>query len=170
MIRLDFDVIDALGHIDPRELPTIVEGEIATELFPCRLRFEVNRTDLSWDACIPMVDFARSMFLAAKRLGPDNPETLFGSVEYVTRWSFTLAGARVSISRDDLAGRRAECGLEELVRATADFGVRVYDALLEALPAIQENRFLARWYPYDEMKRRSEIRRAIGSRPRRFTG
>lgn len=47
----------------------------------------------------------------------------------------------------------AECEQAELIRATADFGVRVYDACLEALPVVRENTVPSKWYALAEMRR-----------------
>ena len=158
MIHIDYSLIHALGYIAPDEVSSIVEGDIATELFQCYLVFDANGIDLSWRVSIPMVDFARSMFISVRSLSDTDPEALFGSVEYSTRWRFRLSQALVLINRDDLPVVAA-CGRSELQKATAEFGVRVYDALLSALPAARENAFLSLWYPYDEMKRC--MRRAV---------
>lgn len=155
MIKLDFDLIDPRGHIEPGELLSVTEAEIATELFQCYLTFEVNGTELSWRVSIPMVDFARSMFRAASSLHPDSPVALFSSAEYPVRWTFELSDSHVLISRDDDSAR-GRGDRAELVRSTAQFGVRVYNALREALPVMEENAFLVHWYPYDEMKRMAQ--------------
>lgn len=153
MITLDFCLIDALGFLELERVPFLTANRIATDLFQCHLTFKANSVDLSWRAPIPMIDFARSMFTAACTLSfPDHTTIPFISVELEPWWTFRLQGSRVFISRDDLTDR-AECGQAELIRATGDFGVRVYDACLEALPAARENAFLSSWYPVDEMKR-----------------
>jgi hypothetical protein len=151
MIRLDFRLIDPLGYITAEEVPYIKEADIATELFQSYLSFDVNGTDLSWNACIPMVDFARTMFRAVTSLTIENSEAFFSSAEYPTRWAFRLSASRVAIARDDLP-TRGDCDKTELVDAIARFGVRVYDALIEAVPAARQNRFLSAWYPYEAMK------------------
>lgn len=153
MIVLDFSLIDALGFLKPDQVPFLDEGQIATDLFECDLTFKVNSVDLSWRAPIPMIDFARSMFIAACTLSaPDHTMKGFISVELQPWWRFRLHGSRVSISRDDLPDR-AECEQAELIRATGDFGARVYDACLKALPAAANNTFLLNWYPVAEMRR-----------------
>jgi hypothetical protein len=153
MIVLDFRLIDALGYLEPEQVPFLDKAQIATDLFECYLTFKVDSVDLSWRACIPMIDFAKSMFTAACTLSfPDHTTKPFISVELAPWWTFYLQDTRVIISRDDLPDR-AECGQAELIRATGDFGARVYDACLEALPAARENTFLSNWYPVDEMRR-----------------
>jgi hypothetical protein len=153
MIILDFCLIDALGYLKREQVPFLDKAQIATDLFECYLTFKVNSVDLSWRAPIPMIDFARSMFTAACSLSsPDHTIKGFISVEFEPWWTFQLQDCRVLISRDDLPDR-AECGQAELIRATGDFGARVYDACLEALPAARENTFLSFWYPVDEMRR-----------------
>jgi hypothetical protein len=155
VILLEFQLIDALGHLTPERVPVLTENQIATDLFECYLTFKVDAVDLSWRECIPMIDFARSMFCAACALSyPDHTTKLFSSVELENSWAFQLRGSRVLISRNGLPDH-ADCGHAELIRATGDFGVRVYDACLEALPAVRENAFLSRWYPLNEMRRAS---------------
>ena len=153
MIILDFCLIDALGYLKPEQVPFLTANRVATDLFECDLTFKVDSVDLSWRAPIPMIDFARSMFTAACSLSsPDHTMKGFISLELAPWWRFQLHDSRVFISRDDLPDR-AECGKAELIRATGDFGARVYDACLEALPAARENTFLSDWYPIDEMRR-----------------
>jgi hypothetical protein len=153
MIILDFCLIDALGFLELEQVPFLDENQIATNLFECYLTFKVNSVDLSWRAPIPMIDFARSMFAAACRLSsPDRTTEPFISVELEPWWTFQLQGSRVFISRDDLSDR-AECEQAELIRATGDFGARVFDACLELLPAARQNTFLSNWYPVDGMRR-----------------
>jgi hypothetical protein len=133
MIILDFCMIDALGFVEPERVPFLTANRIATDLFQCYLTFKVDSIDLSWRAPIPMIDFAKSMFTAACGLSsPDHTTQPFISVELEPWWTFELQDSRVFISRDDLPDR-AECGHAELIRATGDFGVRVYDACLKAL-------------------------------------
>jgi hypothetical protein len=153
MIVLDFCLVDALGYLKPEQVPFVNENQIAADLFECYLTFKVDSVDLSWRAPVPMIDFARTMFTTACSLSsPDHTMKEFISLELAPWWSFQLQGSRVLISRDDVADR-AECEQAELIRATGDFGVRVYDACLAALPAARENTFLSNWYPIDEMKR-----------------
>jgi hypothetical protein len=153
MIVLDFRLIDALGYLKPEHVPFLTANQIATDLFQCYLTFTVDGVDLSWREYIPMIDFAKSMFTAACSLSyPDHTTKPFISVELAPWWTFQLHDSRVVISRDDVPDR-AECGQAELIRATGDFGVRVYEACLAALPAARENTFLSDWYPLDEMRR-----------------
>jgi hypothetical protein len=155
MIILDFCLVDALGFITPERVPVVNTNRIASDLFQCYLTFKVDSVDLSWRAPIPMIDFAHSMFAAACGLSfPDHTTIPFISVELEPWWTFQLQGSRVFLSRDDLPDR-AECGQPALIQATGDFGVRVYDACLEALPAARENAFLSSWYPLNEMRRAS---------------
>ena len=153
MIILDFCLIDALGYLKREQVPFLDENQIATDLFECYLTFKVDSVDLSRRECIPMIDFARQMFTAACSLSsPDHTMKGLLSVELEPWWTFQLQDSRVFISRDDLPDR-AECEQADLIRATGDFGARVYDACLEALPEARENTFLSNWYPVDEMRR-----------------
>lgn len=153
MIILDFCVIDALGFLELEQVPFLTANRIATDLFQCSLTFKVNSVDLSWRAPIPMIDFAKSMFTAACTLSfPDHTTIPFISVELEPWWTFQLHDSRVFICRDDVP-QRAECGQAELIRATGEFGARVYDACLDALPKLRENTFLSHWYPLDYMRR-----------------
>jgi hypothetical protein len=151
MIILDFRVVDVLGSIPRSGLRDMTEASIATDLFQAYLVFKINDADLSWNKCIPMVDFARTLFVAASSLSAEEPEHQFISVELEPWWTFHLnANDRVTVSRDGCPFN-GDCDRDELVRATAAYGVRVFDSLVSALPDVRDSPFLSHWYPYDAM-------------------
>lgn len=156
MIVLDFSVLDPIGAISREDLPLVTVGAIALELFQCSLTFVVNGVDLSWDEEIPMVDFARSLFFAASSLGEVKRSAEFISVDLLPWWRLELVNDQVQISREDL-DRVGECERANLVAAAADFGVRVYDAALRAVPELRGNAMLSTWYPYEEMRRSAAV-------------
>ena len=151
MIVLDFTLRDPVGCLAPSDLPNLTYADVAIELFQGDVIFIVNGVDLSLLRSIPLVDFAWTMFIEARALGPDHKEAKFGSAEVPPRWTFRLSNSCVLISRDDIAAV-GKCGHAELIKATAEFGIRVYHALRDTLPAAAESEFLSNQYPYDRME------------------
>jgi hypothetical protein len=151
MIALDFTLRDPFGYLAPSDLPNLTYADVAIELFQGDVIFIVNGVDLSMLRWIPLVHFAWQMFAEACALGPDHKEAKFGAAEVPPRWTFRLSNSCVLISRDDIAAV-GKCGQAELIKATAEFGIRVYRALRDTLPAAAECDFLSNQYPYDRME------------------
>ena len=117
----------------------------------------INGTDLSWRDQIPMLDFARSLFLAAVALSPANSEERFILPELFPWIMLVLdKGDIVTVSRQD-EPVTGTCSRIELVAAAAAFGVKVYDLFTEAYPSVRANRFFSSWYPLSEMKTYSTL-------------
>lgn len=155
MILLDYKLISrSVGPVTVKEAQSLSIAELATEIFESKLIFVINDVDLSWDDDVPMVDFARSLFIVSTLLSEKSPVEEFLSPGLEPYWTLRLRGPDVEVSREGLAGHGI-CPLGELVRESASFGVRVYDDFLSAYPLAAKSRLLSSWYPYREMKRLS---------------
>lgn len=133
------------------QLEQATESDFVNDAFLANLVWIVNGVDLSWPDDIPMLQFAKDLFSAVCALSPDDPHQEFIVFDLVPVVRLDLAeGSDVSIRRSD-PGVVATARLSELIRASARFGLRVYDDFLAAYPSASNNEVLKHWYPYAAM-------------------
>jgi hypothetical protein len=134
------------------EIGRLSDADLGIEAMPGDLIGIVNGTDLSWRDQIPMLDFARSLFLAAVALSPTNLKERFILPELFPWLMLVLdKGDIVTASRED-EPVTATCSRMELVTAAAAFGVKVYNLFSEVYPSVRTNGFFSSWYPLSEMR------------------
>lgn len=134
------------------EIDRLTDADLGIEVMLGDLIWIVNGTNLSWSDQIPMLDFARSLFLAANSLSSTNPEESFLLPELFPWTALVLNNHDdVTVSRED-STIIATCSRKELVAASATFGVKVYTMFTEAYPSARASGFFSSWYPLSEMQ------------------
>ena len=156
MVHLDFKIADAWFDIAAPSIdfPNLTELELRGEVFFGEAIMIVNGADLSWHVDLPMLDFARQLFKASIELSPLEPQTYIDTLDYGDRLFLYLNETDV-IWQPSYSASEGICGIGELVRASAVFGVRVFDDFVNVYPEAEASVLLRRWYPINEMKRTS---------------
>lgn len=136
-----------------REAAALLESDFQLYAFPCKLVFIVDDVDLSWLAKIPIIDYARSLFVATRSLSAAKPEARFISPD-LEPWNILTLNDddSVTIRRQGIM-RSASVSREQLVRSAACMGIRAYNSFVAAYPAVDVTGNLLSWYPLLAMER-----------------
>jgi hypothetical protein len=142
--------------LDERDFEDLTFAQLALEVFAADLTFIINDIDMSWKAEIPMLHFARAMFVAAMELVPEKPVITFISPDLVPVTTFALEDHSIVSVRRQGVDWNARCERAELIESTAEFGVRVFTDFIGNKPGASKSEFLRAWYPLNEMRLQSK--------------
>ena len=130
----------------------LTEFELEGEVFFGEAIILINGHDLSWHVDLPLIDFARNLFMAVTELSPLEPEAHVRTLDYNER-IYLFLDERSVIIRPTYSAEEATCALPELTAAAAAFGLRVHGDFVSAYPESKQSGILKEWYPLMDMKR-----------------
>lgn len=155
MIRLEYSLSSLWCNVAALtvDFGSLTKFELSGEVFFGEALIVVNAVDLSWHLDLPMLDFARSLFLRSVELSPLEPEAYVSTLDYNERLYLTLFREREVLLSPDYSCAEAICDLGELIAAAASFGLGVYTDFTTAYPEARRSGVLDEWYPISAMRR-----------------
>jgi hypothetical protein len=134
-------------------LTALDKFQLETEVLLGEAVIIIDGHDHSWHVDLPLLDFARSLFIALVELSPLEPEARVRTADY-EEWIDLLLGVNGEVLVSPIyTADAATCDLWRLIEKTACFGVRMYDDFVSAHPEVKKSVALDDWYPLCSMKR-----------------
>jgi hypothetical protein len=124
VIRLDYRISPLWYNVavPTVDFESLTQFELSGEVFFGEALIVVNAVDLSWHGDLPMLDFARSLFLRSVELSPLEPDGYVSTLDYNERLYLTLLREREVSLSPDYSSAEAAFDLDELIAAAASFG------------------------------------------------
>jgi hypothetical protein len=156
MIRLDYSISPVWYTVAAPDVDfaSLTEFELSGEAYFGEAIIVASGVDLSWHVDLPMLDFARSLFLRALELSPLEPEHYVSTLDYNERLYLTLLREREVCLSPSYSSAEAVCCLDELIGAAASFGLKVYTDFVSTYREARRSGILDEWYPHSAMKER----------------
>lgn len=160
VIRLDYSISPVWYAVTaPRiDFASLTEFELNGDVFYGKAIIVVDDIGLSWRVDLPMLDFARSLFMSSIELSPLEPDDYVRTVDYNQRLHLTLLREREVLLSPSYSSAEAVCDLDELIGSAASFGLRVYTDFISAYPEARRSGILDEWYPVAAMQDRRLVK------------